>query len=158
IVEPVECMIEVLEENVEELVYPAVSFLESLKGERVVNILIDNYDRTSPETKYWIVYLLGLTGHSKAFPLLKKALEHETVEIRWEAAQAMGSMGNKAFLSLIKALSDPDPVVRSSSVMTLGRLGIYKSVKYIKKAMKDEDFTVRFWAGLALKELEESES
>lgn len=157
IIEPVECMIEVLEEDVEELVYPVVSFLENLKGERVVNILIDNYDRTSPVTKYWIVYLLGRTGHIKAFPLLRKALEDEYIDIRWEAAQSMGSMGPKAYLPLIKALSDPEPVVRSSSVMILGRLGIHKSVRHIKKALKDEDFTVRFWAGLALKEMKDSE-
>ena len=79
------------------------------------------------------------------------------MEIRWEAAQSIGSLGNKAYLPLIKALSDPEPFVRSSSVMTLGRLGIHKAVKHIKKAMKDEDFTVRFWAGLALKELKDSE-
>ena len=47
---------------------------------------------------------LGQIGDEKSFPLLKKLLDDEEANIRWDAAIALAKMGNRSGASIINSL------------------------------------------------------
>jgi HEAT repeat protein len=90
---------------------------------------------------------------------LGKALHHEDTDVRREAAQALGDIGEAAFGPLTEALKHEDPDVRLVAVDalgrlgesgTLGRLGESGAVAVLVAALEDRDAGVRETAAEAL--------
>jgi len=155
--EAAEFVIEILQGDSDELLFPALDFLENFRGARILEILMEAYYMSDTQARYWIIYLLGRMNNSKGLSLLKNALEDENSEIRREAVNSIVSAGGRrAYIHVVKALSDPDPGVRSSAAIALGELDIIKGVKHLRKTLKDEDFSVRYWSKKSLNKLKKN--
>ena len=88
---------------------------------------------------------------------LIRALRHEDEEVRWEAAEALGEIGDeRAVEPLIQALRDNNEVVRESAAGALGEIGDSRAVEPLIQALKDEDEDVRYRAAYALGKIGDS--
>ena len=56
------------------------------------------------------------------------ALKDEDSEVRWNAAKALGKIGDAAVAPLIAALKDGDPEVRGNAAKALGEIGDKRAV------------------------------
>lgn len=70
----------------------------------------------------------------------------------WEAAQALGQIGEPAIPALIKALGDESTTVKSYAGMALGQIG-EPAVPALLEALGDESLDVRSYALLALTQI-----
>ena len=78
-------------------------------------------------------------------------LKDENDEVRGNAAQALGSIGDdKAIEPLKEALKDESKYVRGSAADALGRIGDAKAIEPLIEALKDESERVRGCAADAL--------
>lgn len=85
---------------------------------------------------------------------LIRALRHEDEEVRWEAADALGEIGDeRAVEPLIQALKDEDDDVQWGAAEALGKMG-EKAVEPLIQALKDKN--VRSLATFALGEIGDS--
>jgi HEAT repeat protein len=88
---------------------------------------------------------------------LIKALSHKQDRTRWEAATALGKLGDaRAVEPLITALKDNNNIVRNRAAEALGKLGDARAVEPLVAAHKDKDKDVRFRAIDALVKLGDS--
>ena len=69
-----------------------------------INTLIKTADNESEKLSATIS--LGMIGDNSAIPLLKKLLEDEQANIRWDAAIALAKMGNNSGVYIIEGLLD----------------------------------------------------
>ena len=70
------------------------------------------------------VHAMGRSCEPRWLPLLLRELSNEEAEVRYEAATALGSLGDESAVSnLVGALSDPDDEVREASIAALGEIG-----------------------------------
>lgn len=79
---------------------------------------------------------LGGTGDKQAIKPLAKALKDEDQDVRKAAKESLIQI-------LIKILDDKDPHSRAMAAKALGKIGGKRAIKFIAKALKDEDQTVR---------------
>jgi HEAT repeat protein len=101
-------------------------------------------------------YGLAVSG-APAVDGLIAALSSDRFETVMHAAFALGELrdrAGKAAPKLVELVSHPSEFVRRTAVEALGNIesGPYADaiVNALTKALKDEDYQVRFWAGLAL--------
>jgi len=121
--------------------------------------------RATPEVKNLLIPLLrhqdksvrrtaaeGLHGHPPALEPLMVALKDEDGGVRWNAAEALGTIGDlRAVESLVVALRDPDHLVRSHAAEALGTIGDLSAIESLVVALRDPDHLVRLRATGALK-------
>jgi HEAT repeat protein len=70
------------------------------------------------------VHAMGRSCESRWLPLLLRELTNEEAEVRYEAATALGSLGDESAVPhLVRALSDPDEEAREASIAALGEIG-----------------------------------
>ncbi|MCG2718901.1 MAG: HEAT repeat domain-containing protein [Nanoarchaeota archaeon] len=87
---------------------------------------------------------------------LIKALKDSNWKVRWDAANALGRLGDKrAVEPLIKVLKDTDPNMRVWAAMGLGNIGDERAVKPLINALKDSNTGVRVRASEALERIGE---
>ena len=79
---------------------------------------------------------LGGTGDKQAIKPLAKALKDEEQSVRKAAKESLIQI-------LIKILDDKDPHSRAMAAKALCKIGGKRAIKFIAKALKDEDQTVR---------------
>jgi len=79
---------------------------------------------------------LGGTGDKQAIKPLAKALKDEEQSVRKAAKESLIQI-------LIKILDDKDPHSRAMAAKALGKIGGKRAIKFIAKALKDEDQSVR---------------
>ena len=92
-------------------------------------------------------------GEPAVRPLIK-ALRDEDVEVRWNAAAALGKIGDRrAVKPLIKALKDDDIIVRLFAAGALGDIGDERAVESLIEELKDEGEDVRRNAAEALEKI-----
>lgn len=91
----------------------------------------------------------------KAVDLLIGLLSHEDRNTRSKAVTALGNIKDKrAVPPLIKTLrGDKDAFVRQGAIEALLVIGDRRAVPALQEAKKDNDATVRVWAGKALEKL-----
>ncbi len=88
---------------------------------------------------------------------LIRALKHRTTEIRYQAADALGSLHiPEAVDALDRALRDKDPGVRWKAAEALGKIG-KAALPALADATQDPDEDIRWLAVLALGEIEGNE-
>ena len=95
------------------------------------------------------------TSEQKVERLIKK-LQHENPEVRVNAAEALGSIGEgakDAVPALIQALQDQNKDVRWNAVEALRRIGSLDTVSALIQVLQDADSDVRSIAAVALGEM-----
>ena len=92
--------------------------------------------------------------------VLRSLLQDEQEEIRRTAAESLGKIGNQMGLAaLFPLIRDPSPLVRSSAIKAIGRLGssrMEEAVTAVLPAFTDESELVRRSAVEAVGELDPS--
>ncbi|HQA83123.1 MAG TPA: HEAT repeat domain-containing protein, partial [Syntrophales bacterium] len=87
---------------------------------------------------------LGMLGSIAAIPALTEIVQADPdASVRAAAAQALASLGPQGIPVLIDALEDGSALVRESAAWALGELKAVGAVSKLRRAMQDEDATVR---------------
>ena len=93
-------------------------------------------------------------ANSQMFQKLHTALNHSDGGVRYQAAEALGKIGNaQAIEALITALNHSDEEVRWMAAEALGKIGNAQAVAALITALKDSDDDVRWEAAEALGEI-----
>ena len=82
-----------------------------------------------------------------------KRLKHSDAQMRKQAAESFGKMGNESIIAipgLLKALEDSDEYVRMSAAEALGKIGSETAIPGLLKALEDSNKDVRRKAAEAL--------
>lgn len=88
---------------------------------------------------------------TERFDVLADALEHERAEIRAEAADALGDLGDRrAVPLLVHALTDPSVAVRCTASYALGDLRDLRAVHPLIAVLSDPEAAARRIAAYAL--------
>jgi hypothetical protein len=86
-----------------------------------------------------------------AVPYLLNALKRGNVPTRYQAAAALGMIGNKtAFTGLVATLLDDEKVVRAAAALALADLGDRRAIPFLAKCLTMQSRRVRFAAACAL--------
>jgi HEAT repeat protein len=87
-------------------------------------------------------------------PGLIRLLKHRNPDVQWLAAEALGTLGGKTVIPLIKALDSRHPAVRIGAIEALGEIRDPQAVRPLIRMMElDEKVEVRWVAALALGEI-----
>ncbi|HEY9638381.1 MAG TPA: HEAT repeat domain-containing protein [Coleofasciculaceae cyanobacterium] len=132
----------------------AISALELLNSERAVWALfeaIEKHPKSSVRQK--AIEALGRIGSDAAIPILLKALNRNTVEVKESVIKALGQISSdaatKAMFDILT--TDDNCYIRRSVIAILGQLGNKSAIPILLDILeKDEDSTVRGSAALAL--------
>lgn len=126
----------------------AASFLGSAKDPRAVEPLIEALQDVRPPAGFAeLPSPEGLTGQAKTFAERLRSLHN----VRAHAAYALGLIGDpRAVPPLLKALGDPDHVLRIQATGALGRLRAREAVPKMIEALEDPHELVRQVAATAL--------
>ncbi len=82
------------------------------------------YESGMRRLKVAAVHAMGRSCEPRWLPLLLRELASEEPEVRYEAATALGSLGDESAVShLVPLLSDPDVEVRDAGIAALGEIG-----------------------------------
>jgi HEAT repeat protein len=104
----------------------------------------------------WIAEALGLTGDSRAEPLLITMLRRGGEEHRIRACRALGRLSRRtSFTALVTALGDASASVRAQAARALADLGDARSVGPLVSLLDDDAWWVRARAADALRALGE---
>jgi len=98
--------------------------------------LISDLGDEDPLVRNYAAVNLGQTGDKQAIKPLAKALKDEEQSVRKAAKESLIQI-------LIKILDDKDPHSRAMAAKALGKIGGKRAIKFIAKALKDEDQSVR---------------
>jgi hypothetical protein len=111
-----------------------------------------SYSRVRP----WLAEALGLTGDSRAEPLLITMLRRGGEEQRIRACRALGRLSRPTSLTvLVTALGDASASVRAQAARALADLGDARSVGPLVSLLDDDAWWVRARAADALRGLGE---
>jgi HEAT repeat protein len=88
---------------------------------------------------------------------LIRTLGDDSYVVRYPAAQALEKIGKPAIPHLINTLKEKDPLVRSMVCEVLGKIQDKKSLKPLKKMLKDDDWGVRVAARDAILSINKDE-
>jgi HEAT repeat protein len=122
----------------------------------IVDALITTLRTSAPETQVYerryASYALGIIKDDRAVEPLADALLHDPFgSVRFEAAKALGEIGNDgAVPSLIAALGDRDYWVRGAAALALGKIRDQRSVIPLIAALADRHWDVRNCSAIAL--------
>jgi len=103
----------------------AVFSLRNERSDEACLALCQGFVSSSALLRHEIAYVLGQMQNPVALPTLIERLEddHEHVMVRHEAAEAMGAIGDRAVLPVLKRFSqDPLPEVAESCIVALDLL------------------------------------
>ena len=85
---------------------------------------------------------------------LIKLLDHEKHDLQWRAADALGTMGEKACDPLLRLLAFPKKHVRIGAIEALGEIGSPRSVEPLMQTLlTDKSHEVQWVAAVALGEI-----
>ena len=95
----------------------ALFALRNIGGKESVDALAAAYSSKSALLKHEIAYVMGQMQDSNAVPHLIDRLEDkdEDIMVRHEAAEALGAIGDRTALSVLKKFVDDDEVVIAES-------------------------------------------
>jgi HEAT repeat protein len=124
-------------------------------GEEAVRPLVDALHDRDRRVRAAATNGLSSMG-APAVTVLVAALDDENETAYSAAGVALGRMGEVAVPALIKALESPKVTVRYTACLALGKIGsgATSAVDALKKAAKDPDSNVRFYAEQALRDIE----
>lgn len=113
--------------------YRAMFALRNLGSEEAVLALGDGLRCSSALFRHEIGYVLGQIQHEASIPQLSAALQNdrENAMVRHECAEALGSIGRDACLTILKRYRDDEErVVKESCVVALDMLDYENSTQF----------------------------
>ena len=108
--------------------------------------------RYDPDAKVrrYSAWALGLMGGEDVVHALIEAFEDEDERVRWDAAVALGKIGEGAMEALRYALSYGAPVVRAGAANALGWINNHGAITSLVDALHDQSSEVRVRAAFSL--------
>lgn len=90
-----------------------------------VPALIQSRSDLNGDVRRKVVFALGRIHPpaDRAMPVLVGFFEDDDVDVRQAAVEALAGYGKEALPALLKALNDPNPVVRRQAVLTVAEIG-----------------------------------
>jgi hypothetical protein len=124
--------------------------------DRIDGLLLRILDEGGPAARREAAWVLGSRkAESAVGPLTRLLADKESGSM---AAVALGSIGSPAALhSLAEALAEEPVNLRRAAAFALSRSGSRAALDVLKRAERDADAEVRFWAGSALGSLERTD-
>ena len=124
--------------------------MSNLSFSEAINNLSDDDVKTRKEA---VESLVGVTDEEAIEPLIK-ATTDENAQVRFKAAEILGSMGDVAVDKLIEEFKDAEGKDKRFLAFALKETEDKKVIPYFVEATSDEDFGVRKVAVRALGELQ----
>jgi HEAT repeat protein len=128
--------------------------------EGAVEALIQAAGDTDPQVRTVASYALGKaqTASDQAVSALEDRLKDDSPQVRYSSARALGNLGAAAKSALPELLrllkEDADENVRYAAAEAIGTIGpTLEARPVLMQALKDDNWYVRHYAGLALKSL-----
>jgi hypothetical protein len=91
-------------------------------GEPAIPVLLEALSSPHPEVRSLSAWTLGLAGDRRAAPPLRALTSDPVPYVALDAANSLLSLGDDAGLArLVEGLADPDPRLRSRSILALER-------------------------------------
>jgi HEAT repeat protein len=113
------------------------------------------YESGVRRLKVAAVHAMGRSCEPRWLPLLLRELTNEEPEVRYEAATALGSLGDEAAVAhLVDHLSDPDDEVREAAIAALGEIGGTEARKALTELAQDGPPAAKEAALAALAEID----
>src|SRR5207237_5032225 len=111
-------------DEIEEVRARAIEAIGPHDAAWVRQAISEAYESGVRRMKVAAVHAMGRSCEPRWLPLLLRELSNEEAEIRYEAAIALGSLGDQsAVANLVGTLSDPDEEVGGASIAALGEMG-----------------------------------
>lgn len=111
-----------------------------------------------PRLKTSAIFAMGKNCDPRWLPILIKELGNDDAEIRYEAAQACGELGEKEATPYLRELTtDPDIDVQLAAIQALGKIGGPEAKDSLERCLTDDSEAIQQAAEEALNELEASE-
>ena len=126
--------------------------IENSQCEEIIPLLLEYEYDSEPQMRFWITYLLGRSGIEAASPALKRLAQDPNLDVRANAATALGEFSGTA-QTIKKMLSDPEWVVQAHAAKAVGEGRYTKLAPELVKLLSSQSWWVRENATLALKAL-----
>jgi len=111
-------------DEIEEVRARAIEAIGPHDAAWVRQAISEAYESGVRRLKVAAVHAMGRSCERRWLPLLLRELSNEEAEVRYEAATALGSLGDESTVAnLVPALSDPDEEVREAAIAALGDIG-----------------------------------
>ena len=111
-------------DEIEEVRARAIEAIGPHDAAWVRQAISEAYESGVRRLKVAAVHAMGRSCERRWLPLMLRELSNEEAEVRYEAATALGSLGDEsAVANLVVALSDPDDEVREAAIAALGDIG-----------------------------------
>ena len=111
-------------DEIEEVRARAIEAMGPHDAAWVRQAISEAYESGVRRLKVAAVHAMGRSCERRWLPLLLRELSNEEAEVRYEAATALGSLGDESTVAnLVPALSDPDEEVREAAIAALGDIG-----------------------------------
>jgi HEAT repeat protein len=111
-----------------------------------------------PRLKTSAIFAMGKNCDPRWLPILIKELGNADAEIRYEAANACGELGEKEATPYLSELTtDPDVDVQLAAIQALGKIGGPEAKDILERCLTDDSEAIQQAAEEALSELEASE-
>jgi HEAT repeat protein len=132
----------------------ALEAISSLSIPEVKSEISSAYYSKNPRFKVSSIYAMGKNCDTEWIPLLLIELKNADPEIRFEAATALGELGNVSTVAqLIEISGDSDAEVRIAVIQALGKIGGTKAKEYLQNLLSSRDTAIRDIARQSLEEL-----
>ncbi len=116
------------------------------------------YQSGLPKLKTSAIFAMGKNCDPRWLPILIRELSNADAEIRYEAANACGELGEKEATPYLSELtSDPDIDVQLAAIQALGKIGGPDAKDSLERCLTDDSQVIQQAAELALDELEAGE-
>lgn len=126
-----------------------LSALSCFEDERILPLLIKNFDKRQAWFKQEAIGIASYTDSDKAFPLLIKALKDQDKNVRKEAITVLGQIKDKRAIDpLLTTLNDKNDDLRASAVNALMNYDDPRVLDLCYPLLKDKSSDVRYAAAL----------
>lgn len=106
-----------------------VALLETAPTDLLVDLVARWSESDDASVRAWLAHLAGHLPDDEALPLLLAFSRDPVLDVRANAAEALGARGEAARHRLEELLADPSWVVRAHAAEALGRLGPLPSLE-----------------------------
>lgn len=145
-------------DNVEETVdvrRRAIEAVAPLTLDRIPEIIREAYESELPNLRASAIYAMGLTCNPDWIDLLLDELDNDDPEMRYEAAVALGEIGEEEPAPKVALLiEDTDPLVQAAALNALGNIGGEVAKRLLEQAVRHDDPRIVELAELALRSLD----
>lgn len=134
----------------------AVVAVRKVKIQNAVPVLIELIGKKSPRyLRKQTAIALGELGDAKVVPFLLKALEDDSIIVRFGAIEGLGKLADEGTIEyIIKCLDDDDPRIRKRAVRALVNFNSELAILGAQFGLKDEIWNIQKTARWVLSQLE----